>query len=331
MKFHYSVLSLAALLTASSHGFAPGSPSSFTPSTTTLQRVASPAVTTFRQQQGFGGVAYSSTARHETALQMNLVNRFLKVAQSNVLKVIQNLEAPEKIMNQALIDMQNDLVKVRQSYAELSASTKRLSKQKDAAEYRAQDWYRRAQLALQAGNDSLAKEALARRQQQLDVVKDLQTQMDSQNVAADKLFEGIRALEAKITEAKTRKNEFAARAKAAESQTKVNDLLSGLTGNTSMDAFRRMEEKVEALEAAAEASNEMVKLLPENSSDGLMDNVIENEFLLLEGNSAVEEEFEKLKMKMLGGSTTKKEFSPSIESEFEQLKSTKIPVSRGDF
>ena len=328
MKFHYSILTAVFLLTASANGFVPGSHSSFTPSTLTLQRVAAPS-TTFREQQGYGLVQPSSTARHGTALQMNLINRFLKVAQSNVLKVIQSLEAPEKILNQAMIDMQNDMVKVRQSYAEITASNKRLSKQKDAAEYRAKDWYRRAQLALQAGNDNLAKEALVRRQQQLDAVAQLQSQIDAQNVAADKLFEGIRALEAKIIEAKSKKNEYIARAKAAESTTKVNDMLSGLTGNTSMDAFRRMEEKVEALEAAAEASDEMVRLLPENSSNSLMDNVIENEFLLLEGNSAVEEEFQKMKTNMLTGSS--KTYSPSIESELEELKSTKIPVSRGDF
>lgn len=252
---------------------------------------------------------------------MNLVNRFLKVAQSNVLKVIQSLEAPEKIMNQAMLDMQDDLVKVRQSYAEITASAKRLSKQVDAAESQAKDWYRRAQLALQAGNDSLAKEALARRQQQLENMANLQSQVDTQNAAADKLFEGIRTLEGKVIEAKTRKNEFVARAKAAESTTKVNDMLSGLTGNTSMDAFKRMEEKVEALEAAAEASDEMVRLLPENSSNSLMDNVIENEFLLLEGNSAVEEEFERMKTKMLGSSSS---------SSVSKI-ATKIPISRGEF
>eukprot|EP00544_Gedaniella_sp_CCMP2646_P003476 CAMPEP_0202490406 /NCGR_PEP_ID=MMETSP1361-20130828/7816_1 /ASSEMBLY_ACC=CAM_ASM_000849 /TAXON_ID=210615 /ORGANISM="Staurosira complex sp., Strain CCMP2646" /LENGTH=320 /DNA_ID=CAMNT_0049120285 /DNA_START=119 /DNA_END=1081 /DNA_ORIENTATION=- len=320
MKFHFSVLTATVLLASCVNGFAPSS--SFTPSSTTLQRTAamSPEVTAFRQQQGFGPMHSSSPQTSHTALQMNLVNRFLKVAQSNVLKVIQSLESPEKIMNQAMIDMQDDIVKVRQSYAELTASTKRLSKQKDSAEAQAKDWYRRAQLALQAGNDSLAKEALARRQQQLENMANLQTQIDTQNIAADKLFEGIRTLEGKILEAKTRKNEFIARAKAAESQTKVNDMLSGLTGNTSMDAFKRMEEKVEALEAAAEASNEMLKLLPENSSDSLMDNVIENEFLLLEGNSAVEEEFERMKMKMLGAS------SPVSETTI-----TKIPISRSEF
>jgi phage shock protein A len=256
----------------------------------------------------------------------NLINRFVKVTQANANRVLQSLEAPEKIMNQALIDMQNDLVKVRQSYAEITSSQRRLANERDEAEAEADRWYKRAQLAMKTGNDGLAKEALIRKQQQMEVVNKIQLQIDGQAVAADKLYDGLRALEAKIMEAKQRKAEFVARAKAAESTQKVNDMLSGVTGNTSMDAFKRMEEKVEALEAAAEASAEMAGLALPGSSSSTSE--IENEFLLLEGNAAVEEEFTRMKTKMLGGSTEKskvsikseKIFDPSIETEFETLK-----------
>jgi phage shock protein A len=256
----------------------------------------------------------------------NLINRFVKVTQANANRVLQSLEAPEKIMNQALIDMQNDLVKVRQSYAEITSSQRRLANERDEAEAEADRWYKRAQLAMKTGNDGLAKEALIRKQQQMEVVNKIQLQIDGQAVAADKLYDGLRALEAKIMEAKQRKAEFVARAKAAESTQKVNDMLSGVTGNTSMDAFKRMEEKVEALEAAAEASAEMAGLALPGSSSSTSE--IENEFLLLEGNAAVEEEFTRMKTKMLGGSTEKskvsikseKIFDPSIETEFEALK-----------
>jgi phage shock protein A len=256
----------------------------------------------------------------------NLINRFVKVTQANANRVLQSLEAPEKIMNQALIDMQNDLVKVRQSYAEITSSQRRLANERDEAEAEADRWYKRAQLAMKTGNDGLAKEALIRKQQQMEVMNKIQLQIDGQAVAADKLYDGLRALEAKIMEAKQRKAEFVARAKAAESTQKVNDMLSGVTGNTSMDAFKRMEEKVEALEAAAEASAEMAGLALPGSSSSTSE--IENEFLLLEGNAAVEEEFTRMKTKMLGGSTEKskvsikseKIFDPSIETEFEALK-----------
>lgn len=239
--------------------------------------------------------------------------------------------------------MQNDLVKVRQSYAEITSSQRRLAKERDEAQRQADHWYERAQLALRTGNDGLAKEALVRKQQQMDVVNKIQLQIDGQNAAADKLYEGLRALEAKIVEAKERKAEFVARAKTAESTQKVNDMLSGLTGNTSLDAFKRMEEKVEALEAAADASAEMANLALPGSSSSTSD--VENEFLLLEGNTAVEEEFMRMKTKMLAGSTSeekrkvpvdKKEkvFNPSIEDEFDKLRSetvaVQIPVTSGE-
>jgi phage shock protein A len=264
---------------------------------------------------------------------MNLIDRFIRVAKGNIASVLNSLEAPEKIMNQAMVDMQSDLVKVRQSYAEITASSRRLERQRDAAAQRAQDWYNRAQLAIRSGNDTLAKEALYRRQQHLEQVRAIQLQLDTQGKAADKLYEGMRALETKIQEASQRKNEFIARAKAAESTQKVNDMLSGLTGKTSMDAFRRMEEKVEALEAAAEASAEMASMSTQFLPAG--DVSLESEFLLLENSAAVDDEFNKLKTKLLTGSMPSTEsrqsktYSESVESDFETLKKNvqKVPVT----
>jgi hypothetical protein len=88
---------------------------------------------------------------------MNLFDRFTRVAKSNLNNVLKNLEDPEKIMTQAVEDMQKDLVKVRQSYAEVTAIQRRLLKQKEQCDAVADDWYKRAQLALQAGNECLAK------------------------------------------------------------------------------------------------------------------------------------------------------------------------------
>jgi len=228
---------------------------------------------------------------------MNLFDRFSRVAKANVNNILKSLEDPEKIMNQAVEDMQADLVKVRQSYAEITATQRRLLKQKEQADALAQDWYKRAQLALEKDNESLAREALNRRQQQVDIVTDLQAQIDAQADSVDKLYEGMQALEAKIMEAKSKKEQMVARARTAQSTQKVNDMLSGISGNTSMDAFDRMEQKVEALEAAAEVSAEMGNALP-----GSTQSSIEKEFALLEGSSAVDDELSKMK-KMLSGST----------------------------
>jgi phage shock protein A len=189
-------------------------------------------------------------------------------------------------------------------------------KQKEQAEAISQDWYERAQLALTKGNDGLAKEALTRRQQQLDIMTDLQSQLDVQNMSIDKLYEGMQAVESKILESKAKKEQMIARARTAESTQKVNDMLSGITGTTSMDAFARMEEKVESLEAAAEVSAEMGSLSG-NALPGSANSDLEKQFKMLEGDNAVDDELKKMKG-MLGGSAEPKK--DGVDDELERLK-----------
>lgn len=214
---------------------------------------------------------------------------------------------------------QNDLVKIRQSYAEVTATQRRLLKQKEQADAMAQDWYKRAQLALEKGNDDLAKEALTRRQQQIDEANDLQAQVDSQADALDKLFEGMKMLEKKISENKAKKDQMVARARTAQTTQKVNDMVSGITGKASTDAFSRMEEKVEALEAAAEVSAEMGSLggnmLPGSSS-------IEDQFKALEAGNAVDDELAKMKGLLSGDSSasSSSDKKSDVDDEFEKLK-----------
>jgi len=259
-----------------------------------------------------------------TIMQMNLFDRFSRVAKANLNNVLKNMEDPEKILNQAMEDMQSDLVKVRQSYAEITATQRRLLKQKEQADALAQDWYQRAQLALQKENEGLAKEALTRRQQQVDEANNLQEQIDFQNASIDKLYEGMQALESKILEAKSKKEQMVARARTAQSTQKVNDMLGGMSGTTSMDAFNRMEEKVEALEAAAEVSAEMGSvggnMLPGSSASSL-----EKEFKALESSDSVDDELQKLKGMLNPGkspksSETKGNGNDKVDDELEKLK-----------
>ena len=262
---------------------------------------------------------------------MNLFDRFTRVAKSNLNNVLKSLEDPEKIMSQAVEDMQKDLVKIRQSYAEVTATQRRLLKQKEQADALAADWYNRAQLALQKGNEELAREALSRRQQQVEASDAAKEQIDSQAESIDKLYEGMQMLESKILEARSKKEQLAARARTAKSTQQVNDMLGGVTGTTSMDAFERMEEKVSALEAAAEVSAEMSanKALPGSSESD-----IEKQFKMLEAGSSVDDELAKMKGLLAGSSdsssssssssapsdSASSKSSPAVDDELEKLK-----------
>merc|ERR1711959_302430 len=235
----------------------------------------------------------------------------------NANNLLAKFEDPEKIMNQALEDMQTDLVRVRQTYAEVTATQRRMASSKRQLESQADDWYSRAQLALKRSNEGLAREALARREALLNQATGIGKQIDAQAKNIDTLYEGLVALEKKIGEAKGKKNEMAARARTAKSTQKINDMLGGLTGKTSMDAFNRMEEKVLALEAAAEVSVEMAKntmsgaLAPSSSSSSSASSV-EMQFRMLEASDSVDKELEKLKANMLPQSSSAS--SPSAKS-----------------
>eukprot|EP00967_Tisochrysis_lutea_P157274 scaffold318806_cov17-Tisochrysis_lutea.AAC.1 len=69
---------------------------------------------------------------------MNLADRFVRLVKSNVNSALSSLEDPEKVLEQAVNDMQRDLTKVRQAYAEVSASSKRAEEQCKLAEVRVQ-------------------------------------------------------------------------------------------------------------------------------------------------------------------------------------------------
>jgi len=275
-------------------------------------------------------INYATSCRTKTSsnvvLHMNLFDRFSRVAKSNLNNLANKLEDPEKIMEQALEEMQNDLVKVRQSYAEVTATQRRLMKQKEQCDAMAQDWYKRAQLALEKGNDELAKEALARRQTQTDEANNVQSQLDAQADAMDKLYEGMKMLEKKILESKAKKDQMVARARTAQSTQKVNDMITGVTGKTSMDAFNRMEEKVEQLEAQAEISAEMGSI-GGNMLPGSEGANVEAQFAALEASDAVDDELAKMKGLLSGSSSDDKDSTSgnsgkntAIDDELEKLK-----------
>jgi phage shock protein A len=276
-----------------------------------------PSMTSNMSCEAFAPIHHSSSPRlavpsqamvdsaSATALYANFFDRFARVAKANVNNLLTQFEDPEKVMTQALDDMQTDLVRVRQTYSEVTATQRRMANAKRLLDSQADDWYTRAQLALKKDNEGLAREALARREALLNQASTIQGQIDAQANNLDTLYEGMQALEKKIVEASSRKNEMAARAKTAKSTQKINDMLSGLTGKTSMDAFNKMEEKVLALEAAAEVSNEMARtmmsrsLLPTSSKNKDSSSSIELQFRALESSDAVDREMEKLKAKML--------------------------------
>ncbi|MFO5437212.1 MAG: PspA/IM30 family protein, partial [Dolichospermum sp.] len=94
---------------------------------------------------------------------MGLFDRLKRVVGANLNDLVSKAEDPEKMLEQALLEMQEDMVKLRQGVAQAIASQKRTEKQYNEAVNEVNKWQRNAQLALQKGDEDLARQALERK------------------------------------------------------------------------------------------------------------------------------------------------------------------------
>ena len=252
---------------------------------------------------------------------MGLLDRVSRVFRANLNDLVSKAEDPEKVLDQAVIDMQQDLSKLRQAVAQAIAGQKRTEAQYKQNFTEADRWQQRAQLALQKGEEDLAREALTRKKTHSDTANTLKQQLDIQTNQVEELRRNLMGLESKISEAKTKKDMLKARASAAKANQQLQGTLSSIDTNSAMSAFERMEEKVMIEEAKSQAIGEM-------ASTGL-----EDQFKQLEAGSGVEDELAAMKAALnsapapqaslpssSSSSTTKSVSDSPVDAELEELR-----------
>jgi phage shock protein A len=188
---------------------------------------------------------------------MGIFSRIGTLFKSNVNDIISKAEDPEKMLNQIVLDMQNQLVEAKRQVAISIADQKRLEKQRDEQADLGQEWERKAMLAVRAGDENLAREALKRKAEHDSQFAEFGKQAQLQKDAVDKLKDQLRTLNDKIEEARRKKNILIARQKRAEAQKTIQDTMSGISDTGAFDTFERMSQKVDQIEAEASASAEL--------------------------------------------------------------------------
>ena len=188
---------------------------------------------------------------------MGIFARLGTLLKSNINDLISKAEDPEKMLGQVLLEMQQQLVEAKKQVAMSIADEKRLQKQLETETEKGKDWERKAMLAIRAGDDTLAKEALVRKSEHENISSQYTQQWMAQKAAVDKLKDALRLLNNKIEEAKRKKNLLVARKKRAEAQNTIANTMSGLSDTSAFDTFERMASKIDQLEAESEASAEI--------------------------------------------------------------------------
>jgi phage shock protein A len=223
---------------------------------------------------------------------MGIFSRLGTLIKSNINDLITKAEDPEKMLSQVLLEMQQQLVEAKKAVAVAIADEKKLQKQYTAESDKAKEWERKAMVAVRAGDDNLARQALGRKQEHENIATQFQQQWIQQKQAVEKLKDALRLLNNKIEEAKRKKNILIARKKRAEAQQQIANTMQGLGDTSAFDTFDRMAERIQLMEAEAEAGAE---LAGELSGDTL-----ESKFLQLEqsGGGTEDDQLAELKAKM---------------------------------
>jgi phage shock protein A len=222
---------------------------------------------------------------------MGLFSRFKRAVKSNINDMISKSENPEKMLNQLIVEMNEQLIESKKTVAASIADEKKLERQVMMNREQAEEWERKAMLAVKAGKDDLAKEALLRKQEYDGTVRQYQTQWEAQHASVEQLKGALRQLQQKIEEAQRKKNLLIARAKRAEAQKRMQRTMGSMADTSAFEVFDRMAEQVERIEAEVDAMREI-----EASGSG---DSLEQQFKALEGADATADKLlEDLKSKM---------------------------------
>ncbi|HEY7897411.1 MAG: PspA/IM30 family protein [Gemmatimonadales bacterium] len=224
---------------------------------------------------------------------MGILDSIARLFRANVNAAISAVEQPEKMLTQIIADMRTQLIKAKQQVAAAIADEKRLEDQTMGELREAEEWERRAMLAVKEGRDELAKQALMRRNEHVSRGQQMQMTWEAHKQETDRLKNSLRDLNDNIEEANRKKTLLLARQRRAEAQKRISETMSSMSDKSAFDAFARMEEKIEQNERQIAAS---VEIDQEFSGDALS-----NQFKQLEssaGDATADLQLSQLKQKM---------------------------------
>jgi len=221
---------------------------------------------------------------------MGFFGRLSQLIKSNLNDLISRSEDPEKMLNQVIVEMNTQLIEAKKQVAVAIADDKRLQKSHQNEATITEEWERKAMMAVRAGDEGLAKEALLRMKEHQTIAAQWKEQWEKQHTAVNQLKVLLRALNNKIEEAKRKKNVLIARKRRAEAMKSIHETMSGLGDTSAFETFDRMAQKIDQLESEAEAGAEIAE---EHSGD-----VLKHKFDQLEQTAGADAELEALKRKM---------------------------------
>lgn len=215
---------------------------------------------------------------------MGIFKRISMIIRSNINALIDKAEEPEKMLEQIIADMMENMREIKLQVARSMRDEKLLERKVEENGKLAHEYNAKAELAIEKGQDDLAREALKRRKSYQSIEESMKKELEEQKKVVEMLQTSYKALELKIEEAKNKRQVLLSRQKRAETQVDLSTTLNGASEQADLlDSFERMADKVSRSEAMASATLDLER------------DSIEDKFNKMEQEKSVEDELKLLK------------------------------------
>lgn len=222
---------------------------------------------------------------------MKWIDTFAFVMRSSLTTFRARVEDPERLLHQLVIDMEEDLLRVRENVASAIADELQLERELKRAREETQRWMDRARSALECDREEDSKAALERKLVCERREKSLDDECARQRKQTADLQRSVRDLEDKIRQARQKKTILLARMVRAESERRIKRSLRRADSRSAVAQFERLESRVDRAEDMVRAYD---RLDGEESAAGSL----AEKFQAEEERRKLESEFEELKKRV---------------------------------
>jgi len=189
---------------------------------------------------------------------MSIFSRIFKVGQAAANKVVDSMEKPELMLEQAIRDKDKQIMEAKKSVQSCIATERQTKAMLEKEKAEKLSWEQKAELALKAGKEELAVRALQRATEHEQKATTLEAQWQTQRGAVDELKQEIVKMGNELAEFKRNKDFIIAQSKAAEVKKDIYEAKARISKNNKADdLMARMKAKAERQTHEADAAKEL--------------------------------------------------------------------------
>jgi phage shock protein A len=189
---------------------------------------------------------------------MGLLDRVATLVRANLNDLIDKAEDPSKMIKQVILDMENQLLQVKTQVAISIADQHMLEKKQKESALQTIGWMRKAELAIDRGQDDLARAALERHKSYERTAASFEEQIADQRTQVAALKSALVDLERKLSEAQAKSVMLVAQHRSARALGKASDARMAIGSRSTTRTFERMKTKIAHHEAVSQAKSSMV-------------------------------------------------------------------------